>query len=143
MSVEPVRGPWRPPWLTLSAMYGVGINQSVLSPAGVQASSIHALWVVIADGLRRGLCRRADSSACRRRSRHPPSIRGTFNIACWKDAHEIRWRCAGAFLLSGRRASVSDVCSQTRQAAGIAGEGVESGSLWQRTRGNSQVMTAF
>jgi cytochrome c oxidase subunit 2 len=28
-------------------MSGVGINQSVLSPAGVQASSIHALWVVM------------------------------------------------------------------------------------------------
>ena len=28
-------------------MSGVGINQSVLSPAGVQASSIHALWVLI------------------------------------------------------------------------------------------------
>jgi cytochrome c oxidase subunit II len=28
-------------------MSGVGINQSVLSPAGVQASSIHALWVIM------------------------------------------------------------------------------------------------
>jgi cytochrome c oxidase subunit 2 len=28
-------------------MSGVGINQSVLSPAGVQASSVHALWVVM------------------------------------------------------------------------------------------------
>jgi YVTN family beta-propeller protein len=28
-------------------MSGVGINQSVLSPAGVQASSIHALWLVM------------------------------------------------------------------------------------------------
>ena len=28
-------------------MSGVGINQSVLSPAGVQASSIHVLWVVM------------------------------------------------------------------------------------------------
>jgi cytochrome c oxidase subunit II len=28
-------------------MSGVGINQSVLAPAGVQASSIHALWVLI------------------------------------------------------------------------------------------------
>jgi len=28
-------------------MSGVGINQSVLSPAGVQASSIHALWVLM------------------------------------------------------------------------------------------------
>ena len=28
-------------------MSGVGINQSVLSPAGVQASSIHELWVLM------------------------------------------------------------------------------------------------
>jgi cytochrome c oxidase subunit 2 len=28
-------------------MSGVGVNQSVLSPAGVQASSIHTLWVVM------------------------------------------------------------------------------------------------
>src|SRR3954464_14498435 len=28
-------------------MSGVGINQSVLSPAGIQASSIHALWVLL------------------------------------------------------------------------------------------------
>jgi cytochrome c oxidase subunit 2 len=28
-------------------MFGIGINQSVLSPAGVQASSIHALWVLM------------------------------------------------------------------------------------------------
>src|SRR4051812_10228740 len=28
-------------------MSGVGINQSVLSPAGVQASAIHTLWVVM------------------------------------------------------------------------------------------------
>ena len=28
-------------------MFGIGINQSVLSPAGIQASSIHALWVLM------------------------------------------------------------------------------------------------
>jgi cytochrome c oxidase subunit 2 len=28
-------------------MFGMGINQSVLSPAGVQASSIHALWLLM------------------------------------------------------------------------------------------------
>ena len=28
-------------------MSGVGINQSVLSPAGIQASSIHALWLLM------------------------------------------------------------------------------------------------
>jgi cytochrome c oxidase subunit 2 len=28
-------------------MFGIGVNQSVLSPAGIQASSIHALWLLM------------------------------------------------------------------------------------------------
>src|SRR5438067_5362803 len=35
---------WLPTCFTMSAMSGVHINQSVLSPAGIQSASIHALW---------------------------------------------------------------------------------------------------
>ncbi len=38
---------WRMTCLTSSAMSGLDVNQSVLSPVGSQASSIHALWVLM------------------------------------------------------------------------------------------------